>query len=525
MTHATRRRSHMPPRLPHQRPILPQCLLKRIRRQRRGIQIPLHLITPGTTQKRQLIQRLDTFRNYTQTQLPRHADDRPGNRAVAAVRRYPHRERAVDLQSMNREPLQIRQAREPGPEIVQRQRHAQRRDLVHDGRDAIHVVHQRAFGDLQLQPRRVELVAPQRGGHALRQRWREFARRHVHRDAERRDAGALPDRRLRAGFFQHPFADLHDQTRGFGQRDEFAGRHNAALGMHPAYQRFRADQAAARDFELRLVIQHQLAVAQRVAQAGFNAHALLHALVHVLAVEGDAAVGVGVVALGPFHRDVGQRQQGFGVVAVLRVDADADAGAQAQVVAADQERCVERRLQLLRHRGGFEVLAYIGQADGVFVARQARYQVFVAQRGLEALADLLEQFIADAPAQRVVDALEAVQVDEQDAAGRLVALRDHQGLVDQAREQRAVWQAGQFVVVGQVVQLLFGVFAFGDVGQVGDQAARAAGQVAQGRQRQAGPEDVARLLAAFHLHHASAVLGEQVGRRAALLVAQVLVGV
>jgi hypothetical protein len=66
------------------------------------------------------------------------------------------------------------------------------------------------------------------------------------------------------------------------------------------------------------------------------------------------------------------------------------------------------------------------------------------------------------------------------------------------------------VVIGQVVQALFGLLAFGDVGEVGDQADRAVFQVAQRRERQAGPEDVAGFFAAPHFHQAAALFGEDV---------------
>jgi hypothetical protein len=128
----------------------------------------------------------------------------------------------------------------------------------------------------------------------------------------------------------------------------------------------------------------------------------------------------------------------------------------------------------------------------------------------EAQRHLAQQLVADAAAQRAVDQLEAVQVQVQHAGRAFVALDRGQALVDQARKQRAVRQAGQLLVVGQVVQAFLGQLAFGDVRQVGDQADRVVFDVAERRQRQAGPEHLARLLAAPDFHHASALLGKGV---------------
>ena len=59
-------------------------------------------------------------------------------------------------------------------------------------------------------------------------------------------------------------------------------------------------------------------------QMGFEVQPIHGPLVHVLAVERE---GVGAGFLGPIHGDVGQAQQGFGIGAVVGINADADRGA------------------------------------------------------------------------------------------------------------------------------------------------------------------------------------------------------
>ena len=58
---------------------------------------------------------------------------------------------------------------------------------------------------------------------------------------------------------QHPFADVDDDVAVFDDGQELHRRHDAALRMLPAQQRFHADDAAAPHIELGLVEQAQLA--------------------------------------------------------------------------------------------------------------------------------------------------------------------------------------------------------------------------------------------------------------------------
>jgi hypothetical protein len=70
-----------------------------------------------------------------------------------------------------------------------------------------------------------------------------------------------------------------------------------------------------------------------------------------------------------------------------------------------------------------------------------------------------EQLVARLVAERVVDALEAVDVDEQRRDGRLVALRAQERLLDTVEDQRAVGQAGERVVRGHERELRVGAHA------------------------------------------------------------------
>ena len=97
--------------------------------------------------------------------------------------------------------------------------------------------------------------------------------------------------------------------------------------------------------------------------------------------------------------------------------------------------------------------------DGEFVAAEAGHRIDAAHHALQPLGHRAEQRIADRMAERIVDALEAVEVEEHDrelfaAAERLLHL---------VAEQHAVRQIGQRVVARHVHDLGLGLAALGDV--------------------------------------------------------------
>jgi hypothetical protein len=97
------------------------------------------------------------------------------------------------------------------------------------------------------------------------------------------------------------------------------------------------------------------------------------------------------------------------------------------------------------------------------VAADARDGVVVAQRRAQPARDLLQQLVADVVAQRIVDELEAVEVDEQHRHLLVEPLRLRQRLAQPIHQHRAVGQAGERVVVRQVLDARLLRLALGDV--------------------------------------------------------------
>jgi hypothetical protein len=135
----------------------------------------------------------------------------------------------------------------------------------------------------------------------------------------------------------------------------------------------------------------------------------------------------------------------------------------------------------------------VGDQDREFVAAQARQVVLAARcartrspsrvsvsrrRATHGLRAGEQQVVADVVAERVVDALEGVQVHEQHRELLVADLRALQLAFQRFEEGLAVRDAGQAVAIGQAPDLFFGALALADVahqaqhlvGSGGDQA-------------------------------------------------------
>src|SRR5205807_7576479 len=93
-------------------------------------------------------------------------------------------------------------------------------------------------------------------------------------------------------------------------------------------------------------------------------------------------------------------------------------------------------------------LARVLEQHGELVAAESREGVAGPAGVLEALRDLLEELIAGVVAERVVDLLEAVEVDQQHGERVRRALGPRERLVEPVAEERAVREPGQPVVEG-----------------------------------------------------------------------------
>jgi len=106
----------------------------------RAQQIALHLGAAGAAHQLELVLGLDPFGGRLDAEAGAQAGYRLDDRDVLAAVAGAGDERAVDLDPVEREAAQVAQARIAGAEIVHRDAHAQRPQLVQRGPDHIVVL-------------------------------------------------------------------------------------------------------------------------------------------------------------------------------------------------------------------------------------------------------------------------------------------------------------------------------------------------------------------------------------------------
>ena len=225
-----------------------------------------------------------------------------------------------------------------------------------------------------------------------------------------------------------------------------AGAEQAALGVLPAHERLDPAHAAGAQLGLRLVVEHELAGLEGGAELAHQREPLAA----VVVAPGEVDLVAGAHALGLVHRDVGALQQPHGVRRVVGVERDADAGVDVHVDAADRERLLERRAQAQPRGAGGRLVAGL-EDDRELVAAEARERVVAAQQGLQARADLAQHLVAGVVPERVVELLEAVEVDQQQRQLVAVVLGRRDRGVQRVDEVAPVAEPGE--VVGERLRL------------------------------------------------------------------------
>ena len=394
----------------------------------------------------------------------------------------------VDLQGVDRQQgTQLAQRGVAHAEVVDRKAHAEGLERGERLADRAGVGHHRRLGDLQAQPARRDARVREGRADDVDQVGRaELAGRHVDRHAER---VVTPGGELPARLAQDPRPDGDDEPVALGQRDEAQRRDDAEDRVVPAQERLDAADAAVVERDQRLVDEVQLAVVERVAQAALELETLHRTLAH--RVVEDLAARLAHL-LGAVHRRVGVAQQRVRIMLAGSAEADANTGGHVAALAVEHERLVQGLGQAARHPERVGLAGDAGQQDGELVAAEAGDDVARSQDAAQPLGHAAEEAIAGAVAERVVDDLEVVEVDEQHGDAPLGAQR-----AAQAREEElAVGQARERVVVGLPGELVLGEPALGDVDAVADP--RLGATVATGEQRVV-PQPPRRGLGVAHL--------------------------
>jgi hypothetical protein len=105
----------------------------------------------------------------------------------------------------------------------------------------------------------------------------------------------------------------------------------------------------------------------------------------------------------------------------------------------------------------------VGQQDDELITADARYGIAVTQFFLQAQRDLNQQMVTDFKPVTVVDTLEVVQIHGADRDLGMAAAALDELPVQLIQQQLSVRQAGQRVVVGHELDLLFRPLALDEV--------------------------------------------------------------
>ena len=208
--------------------------------------------------------------------------------------------------------------------------------------------------------------------------------------------------------------------------------------MLPAHQGLEACDAPEVEIDDRLVVQDQLLVLDRALELLAAVEPREGVDVHV---GGEDRETVRARRLGRVHREVRVAQE---VVAAVGAG-DADRGAQVQPLALEHHR---RGQHVEQARDERLRIASAGREHGELVAAQPGDRVAGAQRVAQPLAADRQQPVARGVAERIVDLLEVIEVEERDHGG--ASLREH--ISDPLLEVRAVREPGERILERQPLQ-------------------------------------------------------------------------
>ena len=236
------------------------------------------------------------------------------------------------------------------------------------------------------------------------------------------------------------------------QRDERVGLHHAARRVVPSQERLDAEHATVFEVEDRLIHEEELAALDRGPEIELEREAVFDRGLH-LTLERDVPIAAGGLRL--VERDVGVAQQiGRRDVAPER-DADARGDPEAATGGVVD---LERLAQHLEQPLGDELRApgrrsALDEHDEL-VAAEAGDRVGFSQGRREPRRDRLQQPVAGFVAERVVDLLETVEIDEQRGALGARPAGPSEHLLDPVEDERAVGQSGERVVQRLVTDAL-----------------------------------------------------------------------
>ena len=209
-------------------------------------------------------------------------------------------------------------------------------------------------------------------------------------------------------------------------------------------------------------MQLEAALRERPAQVELQRTARLRAGVHLGLEEAESAAPIG---LGPIHRQIGALQKIVRVEmdSVGAEDGDADAGADEDLMLVDDARRLDGVDQAAGQHARSAREFRRKLQNGEFVAAEPGDLVRVPDGALQTAGDAFQKLVPDRMTERVVDVLEAVEVEKVDGEVFPAPASPDERFLQLLAEEDPVGQAGEGVMMRLVANGRFRAFPVDDL--------------------------------------------------------------
>ncbi len=268
----------------------------------------------------------------------------------------------------------------------------------------------------------------------------------------------------RAGDLEHLVADRHDEVTVLGHIEEVARVHESHAGPIPSQQPLEPAHGTATGLDDRLILEQELAVVDRAAQRLLGGEPVRDRRAQLLVEHLEA---IAAPRLGAVGGRVGLGQQHVAVGRVVG-DRDANARAEEEVGVADAERPLDDGSHALGERRDRGRIGEICAEHHELVATEPAGEIRPPEHRLQPHRGGGEQLVAGRVAERVVDLLEVVEVDEQHRERGVAPARREQLPFERLEEQLARRQTGEHVIARLALERVGVRLVLGDVGDLPD---------------------------------------------------------
>ena len=245
---------------------------------------------------------------------------------------------------------------------------------------------------------------------------------------------------MAAGLVQNPSTDRYDQLAVSDQRSELVRLDQPILRMMPAEQRLDGDQAPAREVELRLVVDLELAPIQGVTEVLGKGLAPISVGIHCPFEESNR---VRSIPPGTAEREVGMAPQRLWLDRFRTGQRDADTETNLHALTMQIERIRHGRKQSLAQAFRITRPVHIGLNDREPVGANPRDSVGFAHTTKQTCTAMAEQQVTGGMTEFLVDAFETGEVNRQDRHHSIATPHATDGRMQALEKRGATRQTGE----------------------------------------------------------------------------------